>query len=100
MKNNEQEVCQILNSVFSHTKNFPRRLVSRLWHTNIHTAGSHRILWCPWLHYYRLSVGRNRPTLYVYWYIPLSVGDFLCLFSTLQEPVNKLVPSTSLLWAL
>src|SRR6218665_3152122 len=33
-------------------------------------------------------------------YFPLSVCAFLCLFSTLQAPVNKLVPATLLLWAL
>ena len=37
MKDNEQEVCQIWNIVFFHTKN--SRLVStcRLWHTKTHT---------------------------------------------------------------
>jgi len=98
MKDNEQEVCPILHVVFFHPKPpLVLRLVSRLWHTQIHTAESHRILWCPWLHYYRLSAGRNTLCIDIF---PKSVGNFLCLFSTLQAPVNKLIPSTSLLWAL
>jgi len=57
MKDNEQEVCQILNIVLFHTKNsLVGSYLKAVTHTNTHTAESHRILWCPWLHYYRLSV--------------------------------------------